>query len=172
MSLYPGLKVGDLKLIQRTNASAKGPYWSRKKWRVECVCGKRLTIPEMYLTRKEPKTHCGCRVKTIKTIHNEEFRIWLMMHQRCESPNHVAYKHYGGRGIKICERWHKSDPKGFENFLADVGPRPSPGHSIDRIDPDGPYALHHPHTGALQVRWATAKEQAQTTRAAIARKRK
>jgi len=94
-----------------------------------------------------------------------------MMHQRCYSSTHVAYKHYGGRGISICDQWNKavSGDQGFENFLKEVGPRPSPNHSIDRIDPDGHYELYHRDKGVLQVRWATAKEQGQTTRAAVAR---
>jgi len=98
-----------------------------------------------------------------------------MMKQRCYFPHHIAYKNYGGRGIKMCDRWLHGDPvtgkDGFECFFEDVGPRPKPHHkwSIDRINPDGNYELYGPD-GKLQVRWATAKEQAQTTRRAIAKK--
>lgn len=71
------------------------------------------------------------------------------MKRRCNNPNHRHYKYYGGRGIRVCERWLHS----YENFLADVGRKPSPQHSLDRYpDPDGNYQPSN-------VRWATRKQQ-------------
>ncbi len=82
------------------------------------------------------------------------YRIWGLIKHRCNNPNNPAYPRYGGRGIKMCERWQLS----FEVFAADVGPRPTPQHSIDRYpDPNGHYEPGN-------VRWATATEQARNQR--------
>lgn len=81
-----------------------------------------------------------------------EYRAWYSVHQRCSNPKVYRYDRYGGRGIGVCERWQE-----FENFLADMGRRPGPGYSIDRVDNDGDYEPGN-------CRWATRVEQVRTTR--------
>lgn len=70
-----------------------------------------------------------------KQSQSKSYRRWNSMRQRCENPNDWAYAHYGGRGIKVCDRWKNS----YFDYLSDVGEPPSSRHSLDRIDNDGNY---------------------------------
>lgn len=95
---------------------------------------------------------------TKKGVRSPEYIAWHNMRERCSRPTHRQYGDYGGRGIAVCERWLGRG--GFANFLADMGPRPSPEHSLDRIDNDGPYA-------PWNCRWATVIEQKRNSRRAF-----
>lgn len=164
--LKAGMFFGNLRLIQQVadDKETRSPNL-RKRWRVECNCGVRLTIPQYYLVRKpNPKQDCGCARKTIRTTHNAEYRIWLMMHVRCYETSHESYKHYGGRGIQVCAEWHRGNGdspslSAFAAFLEFVGPRPTPNHSIDRVDNDLGYQPFQADGVTRQVRWATSAEQ-------------
>ncbi len=94
--------------------------------------------------------------KKAKIAPLPEKRCWKNMHERCYRISNVAFKYYGGRGILVCQRWHRNNPKGFANFFSDMGIRPV-GHSLDRIDNDGNYEPEN-------CRWATHEQQWRTRR--------
>ena len=123
-------------------------------WRCFCDCGNEWFVSSAHLKSGHTKS-CGCLKKETSFVHGmhgtPEYRIWDAIVQRCENPKNTAYKSYGGRGIKVCERWHK-----FENFYADVGDRPE-GLTFDRKDNDGDYE-------PTNWRWATRSEQQRNRR--------
>lgn len=94
-------------------------------------------------------------MRTHGMAHTTEYNIWISMRDRCCNCKDEHFPDYGGRGIRVCERWRK-----FENFYADMGPRPSTGHSIERKDNDGNYEPSN-------CVWATKKEQARNKRTTV-----
>jgi hypothetical protein len=141
-----GQRFGRLVAVRRLPSSAS----RRTLWECLCDCGARKSIPLVGL-RKRTRS-CGCQTSELiaasKRTHDDieslEYSSWANMHSRCSDPSRYRY---GERGIKVCERWNE-----YENFLADMGRRPSPAHSLDRVNNDGNYEPSN-------CRWATRKEQ-------------
>lgn len=124
-------------------------------WICRCDCGNIRRVDAGNLRAGFSKS-CGC-VHLTKNLdaksYQPEYLAWHGLKGRCLNPANPCYRHYGGRGIQVCQRWLDS----FDDFVADMGLRPSDKHSIDRKDNDGNYEPSN-------CRWATSKEQSQNRR--------
>lgn len=143
--------------------------WTRDErgvvWVCQCSCGNVCIKTTANLIRHARS--CGCLKRETaghqSLIHGHarsgavspEHCVWRRAIGRCTNPSNRAYRNYGGRGITVDERWLGDD--GFVHFLHDMGPRPGPDYSLDRINNDGPYAPGN-------CRWATRKQQARNVR--------
>jgi hypothetical protein len=146
MSVAPRIKVGEVfgrLVVTGEDDSHHHPGGKvSHKVRVRCACGEVRSVYERSLRSGVTKS-CGClqRDKAREGKHalkhgfssTSTYHTWNAMIGRCLKPTHRAFKHYGGRGIRVCDRW-----KTFLNFLADMGERPK-GLTLDRVDNDGHY---------------------------------
>lgn len=127
-------------------------------WRCRCKCGNEHLATGNLLRIGRVKS-CGCWNVERSTVHglanNPLYHTWVGMKERCFNPKSTAYKHYGARGITVCERWLD-----VKNFIEDMLPTHKEGLSIDRINNDGSYTPEN-------CRWATPKQQINNRRNTI-----
>lgn len=135
-----GFRSGQLLVLK---LSERGGY---RFCRCDCGIEKEISVNSLGQGVKS----CGCLRRKSNLTHgmanSREYKSWCMMHSRCSNPNYTYYYRYGGRGIRVCDRWNS-----FESFYADMGQRPA-GKSLDRINNDGNYEPGN-------CRWSTQKEQ-------------
>lgn len=117
------------------------------RWLCMCDCGRETLVIGGNLD-KGNSTSCGCSRVAHGASKSDVYAIWKAMRQRCQNPKAAGFENYGGRGIKVFPAWDED----FEVFAAYVGPRPSKGHTIDRIDNAEDYKPGN-------VKWATWQEQ-------------
>lgn len=157
-------RFGKLTVIQKATTKKSGQL----RWECICDCGNKIET-ESWSLRKGLTKSCGCfalehrrQPRLYQRTHGEgsngkettEYKTWAAMLSRCNNPNHKAFAYYGGRGITVCASWHS-----YENFLADMGRKPDPTYSLDRIDNSLGYEPKN-------CRWADAKTQMNNRRPA------
>ncbi len=157
-----GHVFGRLTVVSRADSTAR----KEARWNCLCECGKTTTV-DSYKLRTGEIQSCGCwhrdRMIEVFTTHGAtrarsmtpEYRTWISMRRRCRKIKDQDYRNYGGRGIAVCQRWLS-----FDAFFADMGQRPSPLHSLDRINNDGNYEPGN-------CRWSTMKEQIANRRTTV-----
>lgn len=166
INLFQGQRFGRLRIVLEGKAKLYPQFKVKQRhYLCQCDCGNWVRVAMRSLLNGDSKS-CGClRIETtIKraTKHNHKrgrvyssiYNSWTHMLSRCRNPKEKQYKDYGGRGIRVCNRWHD-----FQNFLADMGEKPK-GKSLDRIDVDGNYEPQN-------CRWADAKTQRRNQRKKI-----
>lgn len=150
-----GMRFGRLRVLNREGSTKDGCA----TWACICDCGSKLIV-RGHTMRDGRSKSCGCLSREFTgkqfTTHGKsstpEYRSWLKMRERCHNPRHHQHSDYGGRGIGICKRWDS-----FAAFVEDMGERPTPQHTLDRINNNGNYEPGN-------CRWATRKDQNRNTR--------
>lgn len=150
-----GLRFGRLVVLAYSHRHTSPSGGGKAMWHCRCDCGNAVVASGSNL-RGGNTTSCGCFRVEVTTANNTthgqsksgEYHSWFAMKQRCTNSKSAMYHLYGGRGISVCERWTDS----FEDFLQDMGPKPTPNHSIERRENSGNYEPDNCH-------WATTKQQ-------------
>ena len=154
-----GQKFGMLTAIEKEGRNSQG----NAMWKCTCECGNSCTVRSVDLRNGNTKS-CGCYRNTLttkrKTRHGmagtKIHDLWCNMKQRCFCESAPHFQGYGGRGIKVCDEW-KDDFQAFYDYVSQLPHFNEDGYSLDRINNDGNYEPNN-------VRWATAKEQANNRR--------
>ena len=172
LNIISGQKFNRLTIIEEVERHIYPSGRPRRRFLCKCDCGNQTTVMINKILNGHTNS-CGCYRKENSSIlgktkiyskennksykhglsNHQLYSTWIGMKNRCNNPNSSDYKHYGGRGIKICDRWNNS----FPNFLEDMGMKPSKSYSIDRIDVNGNYELNN-------CKWSTQKEQVKNRR--------
>lgn len=144
-----GKRFNQLLVIRRVGTSIHG----QPKWLCKCDCGNEIEACSDILRKKQKS--CRDCFKKRNTKHglskHSAYHIFILMHERCYNPKTFGFSNYGGRGIQVCKRWFS-----LENFIKDMGDRPSALYSIERKNVHGNYT-------PTNCKWATDKEQSRNT---------
>lgn len=163
-ALESGVRIGRLTLLQEQEPLVSASGRRRRRWLCRCDCGTQTLVLAQNLSHAARRPHggsrsCGCLARERAVRHGEisanrpspEYAAWIAAKKRCFNPSNASFRNYGGRGITVCSRWAQS----FEAFLRDMGRRPGPGYSLDRIDPNRGYEPGN-------CRWADIATQSRT----------